>query len=338
MIASWLAFGAAACAISWLGLAALRPILTKYQSAIPNTRSSHATPTPQGGGIAVVLTTLVVAAAALVWLGLYQHPPRHVAAVCIAALALLAVGTLDDMRHVGIVWRLAAQVIAVTLVVATLPSESRLWTVVPFSVERAIIVLAGVWYLNLFNFMDGIDLMAAGETLAIAVGVLVLAVASQNANDVAMVAAILTGAALGFVPWNKPVAKIFLGNGGSLAIALLTGALLLHVAMDHGAAVALILPLYFLCDATITVARRLLKGARIWEAHREHFYQRALGQGFGVGGIVATVTGLNILLIALALAGSVYPAYAIGALAVAAMATGFVLWLLAGRPSQRRRY
>ena len=115
-----------------------------------------------------------------------------------------------------------------------------------------------------------------------------------------LVAAALFGAMLGFAPFNKPVARLFLGDVGSLPIGLMLGWLLLQLAGKGHLAAALILPLYYLADATITLACRIARGEPIWQAHRTHFYQRATDNGFSVPAIVARVLLVNLALAALA--------------------------------------
>ena len=115
----------------------------------------------------------------------------------------------------------------------------------------------------------------------------------------AAVAAALCGALVGFAPFNKPIARLFLGDVGSLPVGLLLGWMLVLLAGRGHLAAAILLPLYYLADATITLMRRTMKGERITQAHRSHFYQRALDRGYSVYQIVGRVFVLNILLAAL---------------------------------------
>jgi UDP-N-acetylmuramyl pentapeptide phosphotransferase/UDP-N-acetylglucosamine-1-phosphate transferase len=110
----------------------------------------------------------------------------------------------------------------------------------------------------------------------------------------------LAGALLGFAPFNRPVARLFLGDVGSLPIGLLSGWCLLELACRQHVAAALLLPLYYLADATITLFRRVAAGERFWDAHRSHFYQRATDNGWSVKQVVTRVFLLNLLLAGLA--------------------------------------
>jgi UDP-N-acetylmuramyl pentapeptide phosphotransferase/UDP-N-acetylglucosamine-1-phosphate transferase len=297
----WTVLAAGAGLSAWLATAAIRPWLVRRAIVRPNPRSSHSVPTPQGGGVAVVLVALVASAAALAISGLPPELRQHAAAVALGALALMTVGLIDDIKHQPILLRLAVQILAVGAVVFTLPPELRIFPGhFSLPLERGLVVIGGLWFVNLYNFMDGIDLMCATETIALATAVAILTGFGLLPSWLGWIAVALGGAMLGFAPWNAPVARIFMGDAGSLAVSLIVGTLLLHMATAHEVAAALILPLYYLMDATITVGRRLLRGQKIWEAHRDHYYQQALRNGRSVTQIICMVAGLNTVLIAIA--------------------------------------
>jgi UDP-N-acetylmuramyl pentapeptide phosphotransferase/UDP-N-acetylglucosamine-1-phosphate transferase len=132
---------------------------------------------------------------------------------------------------------------------------------------------------------------------------------------------------LGFAPFNRPVARLFLGDVGSLPLGLLLAWLLMLLALDGHLAAALLLPLYYLADASLTLVRRLVAGERVWQAHRTHFYQRATDGGFTVIEIVARVFAVNVVLAVLGVISVALPAWWIS---VVALAVGAVLvaWLL----------
>lgn len=307
----------------------LRPWLARYAMVQPNARSSHRRPTPQGGGIAVVIATLLVASGAiLVWPALLENQGGQFLTL-IAATALLAlVGVMDDMRSLSAAARLAMQCIAVGAVIAALPTELKIVPQLPWSVERAGLFLGGVWFVNLVNFMDGIDWMTVAEVVPLTAAVLVLGLVGTLGALPAVVTAALLGATAGFAPFNRPVAQVFLGDVGSLPIGLLLGWLLLQLAATDHLVAALILPLYYLADATITLGRRLIRGEAIWRAHRTHFYQRATDRGFTVPQIVTRVFAANLALAALALI-AVAAHTVVVSLAMLSAAVAMILWLLA---------
>jgi UDP-N-acetylmuramyl pentapeptide phosphotransferase/UDP-N-acetylglucosamine-1-phosphate transferase len=246
-----------------------------------------------------------------------------------AATALLGVvGAIDDMRSLPATARLATQCIAVGAVITALPTEVQIIPHVPWAIERAGLFLAAVWFVNLVNFMDGIDWMTVAEAVPVTGAILVLGLAGVVAPLPALFAAVLLGAILGFAPFNKPVAQIFLGDVGSLPIGLLLGWLLLQVAAMGYLAAALIIPLYYLADATITLVRRIVRAEAIWQAHRTHFYQRATDHGLTVPEIVARVFLVNLALAGLAFI-TVAARNIIISLAMLAAAAAIVYWLLA---------
>jgi len=278
----------------------LHPVLVRYALARPNARSSHRTPTPQGGGIAVIAAALGATALALP--AVAPDFAAGFAWLAAATAALAVAGAVDDIRPLPALPRLLLQVATVAAVLVLVAGPARLLPeAVPLWLERALAVLAGVWFVNLVNFMDGLDWITVAEMVPVCAAAAGIALWLDR-PAAALVAAALAGAMLGFAPFNKPVARLFLGDVGSLPIGLLVAWLLWEIATAGALAAALLLPLYHLADATSTLLRRLARGERVWEAHRSHFYQRATTNGFTVPAVVAHVFGLNLALAGLALA------------------------------------
>ena len=165
-------------------------------------------------------------------------------------------------------------------------------------------LLAGLWFVNLVNFMDGLDLMTAAEAVPVSAAIALLGWLGEVPASTTIVAAALCGALLGFTPFNRPVAKIFLGDVGSLPIGLLLGWCLLQLAWHQQLAACVLLPLYYLTDATVTLVRRMIRREPFWAAHRSHYYQRATDNGFTVWQVVREVFALNVVLAALAIAST----------------------------------
>jgi len=295
----WLALAAGAAALISFGLtSAIRPLLLKHALAKPNARSSHRVPTPQGAGIAVMAATLAVAGTIL---AIDNSSANFPDAVFGATLFIAAVGFADDLKPVPVSVRLALQAIAVGAIVIAAPGELRIISAFPLWIERGIVLLAGVWFVNLVNFMDGLDWMTVAEIVPITAAMVLLGWLGELPPAAAIIAAALCGAMIGFAPFNRPVAAIFLGDVGSLPIGLLLGWCLLQLAFERHFAAALLLPLYYLSDTTLTLSRRMARGEPFWAAHRSHFYQRATDNGFSVLGVVGEVFVLNIILAALAI-------------------------------------
>ncbi len=327
-----------ACLISLGLIIVLRPWLQSHALARPNARSSHRKPTPQGGGFAVVTATLVVAWGALALVPGHLPGTGHLLAVTAATVVLALVGALDDIRGLPALPRLALQFIAVGGLIAALPDQLRLVPFAPWWFERCCLLIAGVWFVNLMNFMDGIDWMTVAEVVPVSAAIVLLGILDAIEAVPAHVAAALLGATLGFAPFNKPVARLFLGDVGSLPVGLLLGWLLLHVAAKGHFAAAILLPLYYLADATITLGHRVVTGAPFWQAHRSHFYQRATDGGFTVPEIIAHVAGVNLALGVLALITVAVPGLTVASLALAAGAAivGWPLIVFARGKSGKR--
>jgi UDP-N-acetylmuramyl pentapeptide phosphotransferase/UDP-N-acetylglucosamine-1-phosphate transferase len=330
--AMWAMRGAAITGLSALicvGLIVmLHPVLQRYALAKPNARSSHRVPTPQGGGIAVIAATLIASGVGLVSFG--APLTASLATAFIAVIVMACVGAADDVRPLAVTPRLLLQALAVAAVIYALPDALRVLPILPLWLERALLFLAGLWFVNLVNFMDGIDWMTVAEFVPIAVGIALIGLLGALPTPSVVVALALCGGLIGFAPFNRPVARIFLGDVGSLPVGLVFGWLLVLLAGAGHLTAALLLPLYYLADATLTLLRRLSSGERVWQAHRTHYYQRATDRGFTVTEIVARVFAVNVVLAALALltvlAGSRLidaAAFAGGAALVAALLYSF---------------
>ncbi len=289
----------ASAALSALLLRALQPLLARYALARPNARSSHRRPTPQGGGIAVIAATLLVALGAALGAPQAVAEPARMATLLAACVALAGLGAVDDIRPLPVWPRLLLQAAAVLVAMAALP-PLRLVPWLPLWGERALLFLAMLWFVNLVNFMDGIDWITVAETVPLTAALALCGLIGVLPGEVALVALALCGAMIGFAPFNRPVARIFLGDVGSLPIGLLLAWMLASLAAHGHLAAALLMPLYYLADATVTLSRRLIAGEAVFEAHRGHFYQRALDGGMDVYAIVGRIFLLNLALIGLA--------------------------------------
>ena len=265
----------------------------------PNERSSHVTPTPKGGGIAVVAAVLAG------WVGISWDTPAAAISLSVvpAALALAALSWLDDLKGLSPLWRLLGQGAAVAFVLASTPSVKPFFGgLLPGALDGLAAGLLWLWFINLFNFMDGIDGLAGVETATLGLGIALVAAAAGMSPALVIYGLALLAGALGFLWWNWQPARIFLGDVGSVPLGFLLGWLLVETAAAGLWAPALILPLYYLADATITLAHRLLKREKIWQAHREHFYQLAVQRGRSHATVGLAVLCANLALITLAVA------------------------------------
>lgn len=279
---------------AFIGTGALLPFLRAHAILDhPNERSSHKTPTPKGGGLALIAVVL----AAWVITGLYLENSAFLTwALPFVALTLAGLSWVDDLRGLPPVFRLAAQIIAVSCILLLRPMpETFFQNLLPHALDTLLAGIIWVWFINLFNFMDGIDGITGIETIIIGFGVILI-----GEGPVAYLGGILAAAATGFLGWNWHPAKVFMGDVGSIPLGFLLGWLLLNMAGNGHWAAAIILPAYYLTDATLTLIRRALKNEKLWHAHRQHFYQQAVQRGLSHGNVAIMVALLGAFLIKLA--------------------------------------
>jgi UDP-N-acetylmuramyl pentapeptide phosphotransferase/UDP-N-acetylglucosamine-1-phosphate transferase len=321
-----LAILAVAAALSASLIVALRPWLARYALAKPNARSSHKIPTPQGGGIAVVSATIAVSG--ILFFSTAARPSATSPALLFCAVLLMAgIGVMADKRPISPALRLVLQIFAVAAALTALPPGLRLLPVLPWWSERVLLAIAVLWFVNLVNFMDGLDWMTVVETIPVAAALAAFGFLGILPWQETVISLALCGATLGFAFFNRPVAKLFLGDVGSLPIGLALGWLLVVLAGSGARTAAVLLPLYYIADSTITLLRRAANREPVWQAHRSHFYQRATDHGFGVIEVVARVFAVNLMLAALAFATILLPSRTTEIAALSAGAA-LVTWLL----------
>ncbi|QSA95826.1 glycosyltransferase family 4 protein [Methylococcus sp. EFPC2] len=296
---------AASAGLAWFVTSRVRRYALAHLLDTPNGRSSHAVPTPRGGGVGFVLAF----AAAL--LGLWTSGKLvgdELVALLGGGLLVAGVGFWDDHGHVAARWRLLAHGLAAVWALSWLggtESLSQVFAPLPGWIGVVLATLGVVWMINLFNFMDGIDGLAGAEAIVIAAAAALLAPVGGQAPIYAVFAA----STAGFLIWNWPPAKIFMGDVGSgfLGYALGVFALMSAVSGATGFLPWLILGGVFLIDASLTLFRRVLARERWWEAHRSHAYQHAAAR-WGHRRVTLAVTGLNLIWLApLAWGGARWP-------------------------------
>lgn len=244
---------------------------------VPNARSSHAAPTPRGGGVAIVVGALL-GLLVLALTGVLLWPPLW--ALTGAGGLVAAIGFLDDHRHVAAPWRLLAHFVAAVWALVWLGGAPPLPIfgniLDPGWLGAGLIAIYLVWILNLYNFMDGIDGIAGVEAVFVSVGGALMFVLA-DVPSLSAVPLMIAAAAAGFLFWNFPPAKIFMGDAGSGFLGIVLAVMSLHAAWS--------VPQLFWCwgillgafvvDATVTLLRRVWRGERVYEAHRNHAYQHA---------------------------------------------------------------
>ncbi len=261
----------------------------------PNARSSHSVPTPRGGGVAIVVAFLVgvlvselVFGASVSW-GLIE-----------AGIGVAAVGLIDDRGHIPARWRLLAHFVCAGWILYSIgiPPLDWLDSAIDLGAFGALLaILYLVWMLNLYNFMDGIDGIAGVEALTAGMGgALAYTLAGGSLIGGGLPAALLAAAAAGFLVWNLPPARIFMGDVGSGFLGLMLGAISLQAAVERPILLWcwLVLLGVFVVDATVTLVRRMLRREQVYEAHRSHAYQHASREFEAHRPVTLAVAAINV--------------------------------------------
>jgi Fuc2NAc and GlcNAc transferase len=293
---------------SWLLTgAARRYAVSRALLDVPNHRSSHSSPVPRGGGIAIAIIWLIVIAAA----GLAGALNGRLALALVGGGGAVAVvGWRDDRYQVTPVLRAAVHLLAAAwavLLLGGLPQLRLGYTTLDLGVAGGVLAVLGiVWCVNLYNFMDGIDGLAGGEALTSgSLAAALLFVSGQP--GLAFVAGVAAAASTGFLIWNWPPARVFMGDVGSGLLGFLFGTLAVASENVGGVPVLAFVLLFgvFVCDATITLLRRVLRRERWYTPHRSHAYQRAALAGHGHARVTLAILGVNLVLGGVAWAGVV---------------------------------
>lgn len=270
---------------------------------IPGDRSSHTVPTPRGGGLAVTGTLLIA------WIVLYAvEAPPFFWALILGAGFCGWISWQDDRTPLSPVIRLVIHAGSVAIGAVWLLGQGLVFQglMTPW-LDLVIASLVWIGFVNFFNFMDGIDGISAVESGSIAGGLVILSLigGAEVLPGMSLGAPLtIAAAALGFAVWNWSPARIFLGDVGSVPLGFLLGGLLLGAAAQGLWVEALILPLYYLLDAGLTLARRILRREKFWRPHREHFYQKAVRRGLTHGKVSTAILVTNMGLIGLAVSSS----------------------------------
>jgi len=266
-----------AVAGAWWGVGLTRRYALRRLIDLPNERSSHQQPTPRGGGLGLTFAHLGVMTVAML-LTIVQ--PDLFKAVAVGGVAVATIGFLDDHGHVDARLRLLCHALAFSWAVwwfGGLPAVDFGWGPVNLGwLGSALLMLYLAWFLNLFNFMDGIDGIAAVQAVTMTVSAALLIAANSNDWGAGFPLWLLAASSLGFLWWNWPPAKIFMGDVGSGYLGYALGVLALWTVVEGWLTpwVWLILGGTFLADATVTLAVRALSRVSVATAHRSHAYQR----------------------------------------------------------------
>ena len=262
-IAAWLV-PLVAFFVCWLLLVILMQRATRLPMDHPNARSLHVTPTPRIGGIGIMVA---ISISSILIQSLVLLP------FMLGLFVLAGISLLDDYKSLPAHWRLLAHVVVAVACVFMFPGINGLGLLVAS--------LAIVWMTNLYNFMDGADGLAGGMTV-IGFGAMAIAAWGANATDVAMFCTAIAAAALAFLRFNFPPAKIFMGDAGSIPLGFLAASIGVYGTAQHYWPPLFPVMIFspFILDASVTLLKRALRGEKIWRPHREHYYQRLVRMGW----------------------------------------------------------
>ncbi len=275
---------------------------------IPNKRSNHIYPTPKGAGLILTLyicgSIFFYMTQGIIQINLFKE-------ITILMLVLSIFSFIDDLYSISFLKKLLFQILIISLGTYLLNSKINLFCSSTYNslswimnyefyknFIRIIIFVFWMWILNLFNFMDGIDGLTASQVLTFNIGLICLSTLGQINENFSHVGIIVFAIYLGFLYYNKPPAKIFLGDSGSISIGFFIGGIIIITFLEHKNFISLfILILYYLFDTTLTLLRRFVDKQNIFSAHSQHFYQKKVRNGFSHALVLNKIIFINILLI-----------------------------------------
>lgn len=267
--------------------------LKKNKLDIPNHRSSHKIPTPSGGGLGVVIGFYL----ALIFLWFNQYLETQYFIAILGIIVVVIVGFIDDYRPISAKFRLLIHFISALWIcyfIGCLDYEalSITWWQIALSITSIVYL---VWLLNLYNFMDGIDGLAGVQGITVCLGAMAILISNNQTNHIPLLA-VLSASLLGFLVWNWPPAKIFMGDVASGFIGILIGAISLITSQEQTLSLFtwLILMAVFISDATMTLISRLFNGENIVQSHNSHAYQ-VLSRQYGHKKVTMAIGIVNIV-------------------------------------------
>ncbi len=295
---------------------------------IPDERTNHKSPTPRGGGLAVIGAFIVAVIINIIFITPF---PTEIVAILLGMFCLALISWCDDAFSLSFIIRLALQILIVGLFTHYISDDSLFHNdFLSPALTQAMIILAWVWFINLYNFMDGIDGITAIESVSIALGIAIISfLHTILPQHLIMLSSLCIASLLGFLIFNWHPAKIFLGDVGSIPLGFLLGYMLLILYQHNFWAAAFIIPAYYLFDSSYTLCKRLLQKKKIWQAHSEHFYQRSVRRGKKHSTVVYAILFGNIALISIAVITTYDLKYSLEGVGMAALTVwGILIFLM----------
>lgn len=307
---------------SFLGGYLVSPLLRRINAVdIPNDRSSHSRPVLRGGGVAIVGAITLAAVALQV-----EERSFVLDAILTGALCIAAVSFTDDLRSLSAGLRFGCQSIVAIAVLWSIFRGASATPLAAFYYCCGFLAITG--YTNAFNFMDGINGIAAGQAFVTASGTCLCYHLAGGAWDdfSSAFSVIIAGAAAGFVPHNFPRARLFMGDVGSATLGMLLSSTCVWMVTRIGPSLVpwlLALHMNFILDTGFTLARRVMRGEKWYSAHREHFYQRMVRANFSHACVTGWEMGLQVLVLAMCVSGIVH-----GVPGILVLVAVLIVWIL----------
>ena len=278
----------------------------------PQKRSNHSKPKPKCAGI-IIVPIIIVSIFFFINLDLIKSEPWKY--ICYFTIVLFLTSFLDDIFNLPSSLRLLIQIISITLVLQFFDTYINEFMEKTFSqlnlfhknellklIIKILLIIMWLWITNLFNFMDGIDGISASQLITFSLGIIILSLNSEMLLEFKYLGLIFFSSILGFLYWNQPPAKIFLGDCGSIPIGFLIGGIcILSLLKLNNFIPTMILLLYYILDSSLTLANRILQKKNIFKAHSEHFYQKKVRSGWSHQQVLLKITTVNSILIIFAL-------------------------------------
>ncbi len=298
--------------ISFLGVKYLIKLFSsKSFLDIPDHRSSHTNPTPTSAGLAVVIASII--GFLLIYnsqdFSSWKYPVTHceLISTLITFIILAAISFYDDRHDTSALLRIFIHIAAVIIGVYHLPDNFLLFDgKFPFITDRIILTIGWVWFINLYNFMDGIDGITATETITITLGMVIIGALGFLPIEITQYASIILVTFIAFLIFNWHPAKIFLGDVGAVSFGYLLAWLLIRGSVEFSVLTLAILPMYHFIDATFTITKRAFRKEKIWQPHKTHFFQIALRKGLNHSQVVKRIAINNVFLLCLAIFAALY--------------------------------
>ena len=293
----------------YISLKPLIMYLTKIKVMdMPKKRSNHLIPTPKGAGL-IIIPTIIVSIVFFIYFDLINHEPWSI--ICLLTFILWVTCIFDDFYNLPSIPRLVIQGLCVFIAIKFLNDEisnlaQAIINIANFDINKelfnyflkVLIFFYWLWLVNLFNFMDGMDGITGFQVCTFSMGIIVLSIFGSLPNENSYIGIILFSSFLGFLFWNKPPARIFLGDSGSIPIGfLISSVIILSLIKQQNFVPTMILILFHFIDSTLTICLRALKRKNIFEAHSDHFYQKKIRSGSSHQKVLEKINIVNLALI-----------------------------------------